>query len=74
MTKVNNTNELALKDQRLPKGIRAKIAKEFGVSEDYVTKVKNDRRNNLDILEAIILELEALHKRDAEIRERAAKI
>jgi hypothetical protein len=74
MTKSNTTNELTLKDQKMPRGIRAKIAKKFGVSENYVTDVKNNRRNNLDILEAIIDEIEAHHKREAEIRKRASKI
>jgi hypothetical protein len=74
MTKSNTTNELPQMCQKLPKGIRAKIAKKFGVSENYVTDVKNNRRNNLDILEAIIDEIEAHHKREAEIRKRASKI
>lgn len=71
MTKVNNTNELALKDQKFPRGARAKIAQKFGVTEDYVSMVKNGRRNNIDITEAIIDEIESHHKRMAQIRARA---
>jgi ribosomal protein S5 len=74
MTKVNTTNELTLKDQKLPRGARRKIAQKFGVTEDYVSKVKNGLRNNLDIVEAMIDAIEAHHKREAEIRKRAANI
>jgi len=74
MTKVNSTKELTLKGQKLPRGIRAKIAKEYGVSENYVGQVKAGKRNNLDILESIIDELEHHHKREDDIRARAAKI
>lgn len=74
MTKVNSTNELTQMDQKLPRGIRTKIAKKYGVSENYVTMVKNGFRNNLDILEAIINEIEAYNKREAQIRARAENI
>lgn len=74
MTKVNDTNELTLKDQKFPRGARAKIAKQFGVTEAYVSNVKNGLRNNIDITEAIIDEIESHHKRMAQIRARVESI
>lgn len=74
MTKSNNTSGLAQKCYKLPKGVRTKIARRFGVTEQYVTDVKQGRRNNLDILEAIVSEIENHHKRISEVRNRAKRL
>lgn len=78
MTQVNSTNELALKIDRLPNGIIAKVSERLGVSKSLVTKVKNGHRNNIKIFEAILQELEKYNKerdqRVAELQQRANKI
>jgi len=70
MLKVNSVIELTQKGDKLPNGIRAKIAQDFNVSPQYVSNVKNGTRNNLKILEAIVKELEFYQKKTAKLRSR----
>ena len=70
MSKVNNTNELSQKGVKLPKGKLSEIAERFGVSKQHVCDVKAGRRNNLEILEAVVKEIERYNARTAKLRSR----
>ena len=58
----NNTKELTQKNRYIPRGILKKVSEQFGVSPLYVSLVKNGKRNNIKILEAVAFELEQYNK------------
>ncbi len=70
MQKVNSTNELIQKGVKLPKGKLSEIAEKFGVSKQHVCDIKAGRRNNIEILEAIVKEIEKYNAKTARLRSR----
>lgn len=63
MSKSNNTNGLNLTDYKLPSGALKRIAKRMGFSEAYVSFVKSGKRNNLEVSEAIVYEIQKYMKK-----------
>jgi hypothetical protein len=74
MTSINSVNELSQKGYKLPKGKLTEIANRFSVSVDYVGKIKNGKRNNIEILKAIVIEAEKYKKTTSSLRDRLNQI
>lgn len=73
MSTVNSVNGLTQKCGKLPKGKIKELAIQFGVSPGYVGQVKSGTRNNLEILEAITIEVEKYKRKTEQLRKRLQK-
>jgi len=74
MIRINNVNELTQKGGKLPKGTLTEIGRRFGVSRQHVCDVKAGRRNNVEILKAIVIEAEKYKKTMSSLRDRLNQI